>query len=40
VRHVAERIALVREMPVDQLIQVTGENARRVFQLQASASDS
>jgi len=40
VRHVAERIALVREMPVDQLIEVTGENARRVFQLQASAPDS
>jgi TatD DNase family protein len=40
VRHVAERIALVREMPVDELIEVTGENARRVFQLQASASDS
>ena len=40
VRHVAERIALVRGMPVDELIHLTGENARRVFQLQASASDS
>ena len=40
VRHVAERIALVREMAIDELIQVTGENARRVFQLEASASDS
>jgi TatD DNase family protein len=34
VRHVAERIATVRAMPVEELIQVTGENARRVFQLQ------
>jgi TatD DNase family protein len=33
VRHVAERIALVRGMPVDELIHVTGENALRVFQL-------
>ncbi len=40
VRHVAERIALIREMPVDELIQVTGQNARRVFQLQVSAPDS
>jgi TatD DNase family protein len=40
VRHVAERIAQVREMPVDDLIQVTGENARRVFRLQTSVPDS
>jgi TatD DNase family protein len=34
VRHVAERIAAVRGMTVEELIQITGENARRVFQLQ------
>jgi TatD DNase family protein len=34
VRHVAERIAAVRGMPVDELIGVTGQNAQRVFQLQ------
>jgi TatD DNase family protein len=33
VRRVAERIAVVRGIPVDELIAVTGENARRVFQL-------
>jgi TatD DNase family protein len=33
VRHVAERIAAVRSMDVQELIQVTGDNARRVFQL-------
>ncbi|MBA3345339.1 MAG: TatD family hydrolase [Gemmatimonadales bacterium] len=31
VRHVAERVAAVRRMPVEELIAVTGENARRVF---------
>jgi len=36
VRHVAERIALVRGLPVDELIHLTGENARRVFQLTRS----
>jgi TatD DNase family protein len=34
VRHVAERVAAVRGIPVEELITVTGENARRVFQLQ------
>jgi TatD DNase family protein len=34
VRHVAERIALVRGMPVDQVIAVTGANAAQAFQLQ------
>ncbi|HEX6433015.1 MAG TPA: TatD family hydrolase [Gemmatimonadales bacterium] len=33
VRHVAEQVAAVRGMPVEELIAVTGENARRVFQL-------
>jgi TatD DNase family protein len=33
VRQVAERVALVRGIPVDELITATGENARRVFQL-------
>jgi TatD DNase family protein len=33
VRQVAERVALVRGMPVEELITVTGDNARRVFQL-------
>jgi TatD DNase family protein len=33
VRHVAERIAEVRGLPVEELIAVTGENAKRVFQL-------
>jgi TatD DNase family protein len=33
VRQVAERVALVRGIPVDELITTTGENARRVFHL-------
>jgi TatD DNase family protein len=33
VRQVAERIAAVRGIPADDLIAVTGQNARRVFQL-------
>jgi TatD DNase family protein len=33
VRHVAERVAAVRGLPVDELIARTGENARRVFHL-------
>jgi TatD DNase family protein len=32
VRHVAERVAVVRGMPVQELIAVTGQNAARVFQ--------
>jgi TatD DNase family protein len=31
VRHVAERIAAVRGLPVEELIAITGENAERVF---------
>ena len=31
VRRVAERVAQVRDMPADELIAVTGTNARRVF---------
>jgi TatD DNase family protein len=31
VRHVAERVAAVRGMPVDALVAATGENAARVF---------
>jgi len=31
VRHVAERVAAVRGMPVEELIAVTGQNAARVF---------
>jgi TatD DNase family protein len=34
VRHVAERVASVRGMPVEELIAATGENAKRVFRLQ------
>jgi TatD DNase family protein len=34
VTHVAARVAAVRGIPVDELIAVTGQNARRVFQLQ------
>jgi TatD DNase family protein len=34
VRHVAERVAAVRGIGFEELITVTGENARRVFQLQ------
>jgi TatD DNase family protein len=33
VRQIAERIAQVRGMPVEELIAVTGQNATRVFQL-------
>jgi TatD DNase family protein len=33
VRQVAERVAEVRGMAVDELIAATGENARRVFKL-------
>jgi TatD DNase family protein len=33
VRHVAERSAAVRGLPVDELVATTGANARRVFQL-------
>ena len=35
VRQVAERVAAVRGMPVEELITATGENARRVFKLQS-----
>jgi TatD DNase family protein len=35
VRHVAERIAAVRELPVVELIANLADNARRVFQLQS-----
>jgi len=35
VRHVAERVAVVRGMPVEELIAVTGQNAARVFHLQS-----
>jgi TatD DNase family protein len=34
VRQVAERVAAVRGLPIDQLIAATGENAGRVFRLQ------
>jgi TatD DNase family protein len=34
VGRVAERIAAVRGLPVEELIAITGENARRVFKLQ------
>ncbi len=34
VRHVAERVAVVRGIPIDELIAATGENAGRVFRLQ------
>ncbi len=33
VRQVAERVAVVRGIPLEELIVVTGENAQRVFQL-------
>jgi TatD DNase family protein len=33
VRHVAERVATVRGLPVEDLIAETGNNAQRVFQL-------
>jgi TatD DNase family protein len=35
VRQVAERVAVVRGMALDELIAVTGDNARRAFQLQS-----
>jgi TatD DNase family protein len=35
VRHVAERIAAVRGLPVEELIAITGENAERVFQMKS-----
>jgi TatD DNase family protein len=35
VRPIAERIAAVRGMPVEELIALTGQNAQRVFQLQS-----
>jgi TatD DNase family protein len=35
VRQVAERIATVRAIPVEELIAATGENARRLFRLQS-----
>lgn len=34
VRHVAEQVAAVRGIPTNELISITGQNARRVFQLQ------
>ena len=34
VRHVAERIAVVRGLPFEEVIAATAENAERVFQLQ------
>ena len=34
VRHVAERLAAVRGMPVEELVAATAENARRLFRLQ------
>lgn len=33
VRRVAERVAAVRDIPVEELITATGQNAQRVFQL-------
>jgi TatD DNase family protein len=36
VRAVAERVAAVRGMPIDQLIAATGENAARVFGLKSA----
>lgn len=38
VRQVAERVAVVRGMTVDELIAATGTNAERVFQLQGAGS--
>jgi TatD DNase family protein len=37
VRQVADRVAEVRGLPVEQLIALTGQNAARVFQLQSGA---
>jgi TatD DNase family protein len=39
VRHIAERVAVVRGMPVEELIAVTGENAERVFGLSPLTSN-
>ena len=39
VRQVAERVAAVRGMPVEELIGVTGQNAARVFQLTSYLRD-
>lgn len=39
VRHVAERVAAVRGMPVDELIAATAENAERVFRLQPTTPE-
>jgi TatD DNase family protein len=39
VRQVAERIAHVRAVPVEELIALTGDNAQRVFQLMTSHSE-
>jgi TatD DNase family protein len=38
VLQVAERVAAVRGMPVEELIAATGDNARRVFQLTGGSS--
>jgi TatD DNase family protein len=37
VRQVAERVAAVRGMPVEELIAVTGQNAQRVFQFESDS---
>lgn len=34
VAQVAQRVAAVRGMPVEELVTITGQNAERVFQLQ------
>jgi TatD DNase family protein len=38
VRHVAERIAAVRGLPVEELIATIGDNAERVFKQSGVAS--
>ena len=38
VRHVAERIAAVRGLPIEELIATIGENAERVFKLQSGVA--
>lgn len=40
VRHVAERIAVVRSLPVEELIALTGRNALQVFGLSSSTAGS
>jgi TatD DNase family protein len=40
VRQVAERVAAVRGISVEELIAATGENARRVFQLRLGVRSS